>query len=116
MADVSDRRDVSLCLSCPDAIIHSAVIPQQARSRAEEIIRENISRKTPLKLSSVLIIAGRAAIIASWLDQVPIRQKVCSPVLMMRPCSRPGHFALPLRCASRKAASSPDFTLNLTTL
>jgi len=68
------------------------------------------------KVSSVLIIAGRAATIASWLDHVPIRQKVRSPVLMMTPRSRPGHLALPLLCASRKAASSPAFTLNLTTL
>jgi general secretion pathway protein L len=54
-APYARRRDVGLCLSCPDAITHSAIIPQQARSRAEEIIRDNISRKTPLKLSSVFI-------------------------------------------------------------
>lgn len=47
------RCDLVLALPAGDAIMHSLVVPAQARAQAEAIVRENVRRKTPFKLEEV---------------------------------------------------------------
>ncbi|MGO4737537.1 PilN domain-containing protein [Bosea sp. 2KB_26] len=46
---------IRFVLSAPQAIAQSLVIPRRAQVRAEDIVRENIARKTPLKPDEVFV-------------------------------------------------------------
>lgn len=54
-AALAGCRSVVLSLAEADVLVHSLLLPTKARSRVPELIRESITRKTPLKLDEVIV-------------------------------------------------------------
>jgi Tfp pilus assembly protein PilN len=111
---------IRIVLELPQAMTQSMIIPRRAQARAEEIVRENISRKTPLKPDEVFIgydlrAAGSGklelrylllpkAILERFLTRLSV---VPSEIAMLKGSSVNGVPAVAVPIAHRPQASSP---------